>query len=322
LAGDKVPTEGEGNGVQTQKGARLQKAIAELKAAEKVFPLTGPIAEGLLGAKEAAIEEISGSLNSLRGKTTGLEQIGKDIRDKAAKIEEHSKKVADAEEKLGQTGRELDEKATGAAASAAAAVKSAEEVNTAITSLRIKVGEKEYSGVQALSVLGKLVTRIPATVKDEVEIVVSATVDGEKKKGADLIAAVVLKADAAEAAAGKAVDDAEHAIGLIELAGEQVNDARAQADKAVEAAGNASGKADEAAQSAGLVEGLKAELAKTKKALDVAVGMIMTVLEKNGLDAEITIDEKRGIVEAASKGDFVSDILTVEEDTSGAGDSA
>jgi len=313
LAGDKVLTEGEGNGAHGEKGARLKKAVAELRAAEKIFPLTGPMADGLLGAKEAAVEEVTVSLNAIRGKATGLEQIGKEVRDKAARLEEHAKKVADAEEKLGETGRTLDEKATGAAASAAAAAASAEEVNTAISSLKIKVGDKEYSGVQALSVLGKLVTRIPATVKDEVERVVSAEVDGEVKKGADLIAHVVMKADAAEAAAGKAVGDAEHAEELIELAGEQVRTCQERVNEAEEAAGNASAKADKAAQSAGLVEGLKAELAKTKKALDVAVGVIMTVLNKNGLNTEVTEDEMREIEAEASEEDGVA---------SSAGDSA
>ncbi len=305
-------TDGEGNGAQTaQKGVRLQKAISELRAAEKIFPLTGPIAEGLLGAKEAAVEELTGSLNAIRGKATGLEQIGKDVRDKAAKVEEHSASVRKAEEGLLETGRSLDEKATAAASSAAAAAQSAEEVNTAISSLKIKVGEKEFSGVQALSVLGKLVARIPLAVREEVESVVSADVgDGVVKKGADLIAHVVMKADAAEAAAGKAVGDAEHVEELVELAGEQVNDARASADAAQVSADKAADKAEEAAKSAGLVEALKAELeeakgklAEAKHSLDVAVGVIMTVLNKNGLNTEVTEEEMREIEAEASQED-------------------
>jgi hypothetical protein len=331
LAGDKVPTEGEGNGIQTQKGARLQKAVSELKAAEKIFPLAASMIEGLAGAKEAAIEEMKGSIASIRSRATGLEEIGKEVREKAAKIEEHSEKVAAAEEALGKTGRELDEKATAAQTSAAQAEKSAQEVTDALSSLKITVGKQEFSGVKALEVLSQLVTGIPKRVQDAVEKVVSAeveVVDGEGdkakvvKKGADLVSHLVLVADSAEASAGKALESAEHVEGLLEDAGRSVNESNDAALRAEESAHKAEAKAEKAAESAGLVEELSAELAKTKKALDVAVGMIMTVLNRSGLDTEVTPEEKREIIADASTGDFVNDILTVEEDTSGAGDSA
>jgi hypothetical protein len=331
LAGDKALTEGEGNGVQTQKGARLQKAVTELRAAEKVFPLAASMIEGLAGAKEAAVEEMKGSLASIRSKATGLEEIGKDVRDKAAKIEEHAARVSAAEDALGKTGRELEEKATSAQTSAAQAEKSAQEISNALSSLKITVGKQEFSGVKALEVLSQLVTGIPKRVQDAVEKVVSAeveVVDGEGdktkvvKKGADLISHLVLVADSAEASAGKALDSAEHAESLLEDAGRSVNDSNDAALRAEESAHKAEEKAEKAAESAGLVEDLRAELDKTKKALDVAVGMIMTVLNKSGLDTEVTPEEKREIIADASTGDFVSDILTVEEDTSGAGDSA
>lgn len=333
MAGDKVPTEGEGNGGQVQKGARLQKAVSELKAAEKFFPLASSMIEGLAGAKDAAVEEMKGSLASIRSRATGLEEIGKDVRDKAARIEEHAARVSAAEDALGKTGRELEEKATAAQTSAAQAGKSAQEVADALSSLKITVGKQEFSGVNALEVLGQLVTGIPKRVQDAVEKVVSAEVevvdgDGDKakvvKKGADLISHLVLVADSAEASAGKALESAEHAESLLEEAGRSVNESNDAALRAEESAHNADEKAGKAAESANLVEGLRAELKKTQKALDVALSMVQKVLENSGIEFGVSEEEMDDIRKSASGGDIIEALVGETEytDNSGAGDSA
>ncbi|MFH0884718.1 MAG: hypothetical protein V1861_03340, partial [Candidatus Micrarchaeota archaeon] len=212
MTGEKAIPDGDKTG--PQKGARLQKAVTELREASKLFPLATSMIEGLQGAKEAAVEEMVGDNNALRSKLTGLTRMAADIEKNSQSVKADAERVAAAESELQTIARSLDEKATGAEASAAKAVASAEEVHAAISTLNIKVGEKVYSGSQALGILASLVTKIPERVRAEVERVVSAeiTTDDAKtetKTGTALISHVVSELEIVKRAAGEACKDAE-----------------------------------------------------------------------------------------------------------------
>ncbi len=291
MAGDKVLTEGNRNGAQ--KGVRLAKAVSELREASKLFPLATSMIEGLNGAKEAAVEEIQDDNNALRAKLTGLNEKAASIEINAGRAATAAERVAAAEESLLETGRTLEEKATAAETSAASASASAEEVKTAISTLKIKVGDKEYSGTQALSVLAKLVTNVPATVKAEVERVVTADVkldDGNTQKlsGAELTAYLVRELGIVSSAAGRAVADAEHVEQLLEQGGEMVTASNDAAIKAEQQAAEAKTAAEEATKSAGLVAELKGKLAEAEKNLKVMYGVVMAVLRNNNLNTDVT----------------------------------
>jgi hypothetical protein len=291
LAGDRALTEGEKNGAQ--KSARLAKAVGELRDASKVFPLAQAMIEGLHGAKEAAVEEMKGDNNSLRAKLTGLTRMAADIEINAKNATAASERVAKAEESLLETGRALEEKATAAESAASSASTSAEEVKTAISTLKISVGEKEYTGTRALGVLASMVTKIPEFVNTEVARVVSAEVeldDGSKEKlvGTKLVSHVVSELGWVKRAAGKAVADAEHVEQLLEQGGEMVNASNDAAMKAEQQAADAKTAAEEAKESAGLVEELKGKLAESEKNLKVMYGVLMAVLRNNNLNTEVT----------------------------------
>ncbi len=305
MAGEKSLSDGKGN--NAQKGARLQKAVAELQEGSKFFPLATSMIEGLQGAKEAAVEEMVADNNALRAKLTGLNKTAAEIEIHAKSARADAERVATAEQELQTIARSLDEKATGAESSAAKAATAAEEVQAAISTLKIKVGDKEYTGTQALGILVTAVTQIPQRVKTEVERVISGEVtedDGTKvkKSGAELISHVVGELETVKSAAGEAVRqaekasvDAEHANELLTEAGAMVNESNDAAMKAEQAA----------AEAKGLAEGIKAEVAEVQKDLRVMFNVVMAVLRNNGLNTDVTdemmAEAEAGAVEDASK---------------------
>lgn len=285
------------NGDAPKGAARLEKAVGELKGVAAVFPAANAMIEGLRGAKEAAVEEVKRDLDGIRGKATGLEDLARDIRDKASKMESHASSVQTAENQLLEVSRGLDEKATGAQTSAAASAAAAKEVSDALSSLKITFKGTELAGVAALAKIGELASMFPAMVKAEVSRVVSAEVgEGDSKRelfGVELIAHVVLGVDGAERAAGRALAAAEHVEEIMTQGGELVNAANDASLKAESAAIEAKGAAKAAEKTA---ESLSEKLDEAGKQLRTMYGVLMAVLKNNGLNTEVTED----MVEEAS----------------------
>jgi len=305
MAGEKSLSDGKGNSAPT--GARLQKAVAELREASKFFPAATSMIEGLQGAKEAAVEEMVADNNALRAKLTGLNRTAAEVEIHAKSASADAARVAAAELELQTIARSLDEKATGAETSAAKAATAAEEVQVAISTLKIKIGEKEFTGTQALGILVTAVTQIPQRVKTEVERVVSAKVETDDGKeaqmsGAELVSHLVTELGYAKGAAGEAVRQAEKAS----LDAEHANELLTEAGAMVTESNDAAMKAEQAAAEAkGLAEGIKVELADVQKDLRVMFNVVMAVLRNNGLNTDVTdemmAEAESGVEEDASK---------------------
>lgn len=311
MAGEKPMSDVKGNG--GPKGARLQKAVAELQEAQKLFPLSASMIEGLQGAKDAAVEEVTTDLNSLRAKLTGLNKLAADIEIAAGSAKRDADRVATAELALQETARGLEEKATGAESSAASAKAAAEEVQTAISTLRIRAGDKEYTGAQALGILATVISRIPERISKEVERVVTAEITTDEGKtemvsGTNLVAYLVSELNIVKVAAGKACSDSDHANDLLQTATELVGEAQ-------KIAGEADAKLAQAQAKIGALEEelvgarteigqLKEQVADSTKDARYMFGALTAMMRANGLNTEMTGEtHAAGIAEAEKQDD-------------------
>ncbi len=178
--------------------APLAAKVAEIKKAAPHLPVAGPIAEGLLLAKETAVEEVRGELMELRTTVTGTEGLAETIKGSATKMQTAA---TDA--------KAAAESAKGASDVAAA---SAKAVGEKIDSLTVTDGEgKEHKGVEALAVVGQMATGIPNKVTEAVEGLTTATVTRESGrtevlKGTALMRYLVETAENARRSAGKALN--------------------------------------------------------------------------------------------------------------------
>jgi predicted nucleic acid-binding Zn-ribbon protein len=269
LAGDKRLDKPNGD----RKNARLDGAIATLQGAKAIFPLAETMAEGLMGVQESAVEAVRGDVAAVRSQASGFTTLVADVKRKAEKIERDAASAAGAAAELKGTKESIE-------TAAAAATKA----TAALETLTVTVGENTYTGVEALGVVGDLVTAIPEVVKAAVGEVVSAEVgEGEDKRtvrGSALITDLVIRTEGAEKAAGKAVADAEHASELINEAGDLVNQAQGAAAKAEEEASDAKAEVEKLKAQ---LEACNTELAGAKRDLEVLTAIVFTIAEKNGL---------------------------------------
>ncbi len=278
-----------------------------------------PMAEAILDLVNGTREDIEGGLNSIRADARGAREAAASVDIKAREIAANAEKVEKANGELAAKAAHLDSQAALATQQAGAASTALSEIQGMLDSLKLsfKEGGKsvEYVGVEALQKLGERVSAIPNTVRAVVEVMLKQTVevvgeDGSREQktltGSDLVSHVVAEVNVAKSSAGAALRAAENAENSAEEAKDLIDTAKGIAEdtqKMVGEANDAASKAEVAARSAeGAVEALTGELKAFQKKMDVAVGAIMAILNKNGLNTELTQEEIAGIEHDSEEG--------------------
>lgn len=203
LSGEKTKT-----GDASAARERLNEIVALLKEKGKDFRVAELMAEGLVLASNES-NTLRSSYNQMSGRFAAVEKAAKEARQDADTNRESFGRL---ESSMEQKSADFTEKANQLSQSQG-------QVEKLMAGLKVRSGDKEYTGGDALKAIGNAVSGIPSRVEQALKQALSGnvTVNGEtvSKEGMELIEFLISENGTALEALGEALRQNEELKGAL-----------------------------------------------------------------------------------------------------------
>lgn len=279
-----------GPGTATKNGNGHRKKFEDKAAsAKKKFGESGEV---MVELAQHVLDEVHASTDSIRADVRGAKEAAANAEIAANRVADEAKEIRAASESAKEMAVEAEGNASAAATEAGKASLAAAEARNAVAEIRENLGPT-------------------LDAKLEERMGLEAVIDGEKRKLSprDVVLQVWKRSGNALSTAGSALRMAEQAAADAKSAAEQVAAANELVQQ--ENAGNqefkremnglmektqeAAAKAEElVGQANKKLDGLRHDFDEFVKKTDAVIGVFMQILEKNGLNLDVDVDDSGG----------------------------